>query len=287
MAWPCENAPGESLERKRIGGGGPHRDIDSCGRRRRERCVRLAAGGNVGRRKYPFDEAKTQRYLAEGRGQGEGAAYMPWLQITDLPSLGRSHRPYSPRTGRVHHLLSDGEWKAFLKLEADPTVGEIREGFPLDGLLCHRIAQQFGYRPAFTTDGTPYVLTIDFLVTRVLGGRRSLHGHSFKYDVQELSKRDWELHGIAEECLRRSEVPFTFIDQTSFNEHFEKAYDSVRAWYDLKGIEGVDAQLVGLLGKALLQRICLGSRETLLAASRSIASCTRTSADAVFAIAKH
>ena len=86
----------------------------------------------MGRRRYAFDEAKVQRYIAQGRGVATGDKYIPWLKITDVPSIGRSHRIYSHKTGRIHHLLSDGEWKTFLKFEFDPSILEILEGFPLD-----------------------------------------------------------------------------------------------------------------------------------------------------------
>ena len=60
------------------------------------------------RRRYVFDEARVQRFLAEGRGTGDGPHYRPWLQVQDVSSMGRSHRPFGIKTQRVHHLLSDG-----------------------------------------------------------------------------------------------------------------------------------------------------------------------------------
>lgn len=117
----------------------------------------------MGRRKYQFTEAKVRKYLAEGRGTGDGANYKPWLTVYDLPSRGRSHRIYGIKTGRVHHLLSDGEWKSFLRFEFDDSVLDIREQFPLDRRQTMRVARDLGYAHPITTDGTPYVMTIDFL----------------------------------------------------------------------------------------------------------------------------
>lgn len=65
----------------------------------------------MGRRRTSFDEAKIARYLKEGRGAGNGAEYKPWLTTQDVPSSGREHRVFSRKTGRIHHLLSDGEWR--------------------------------------------------------------------------------------------------------------------------------------------------------------------------------
>lgn len=68
----------------------------------------------MARRRTSFDEAKITRFLKEGRGKGRGAEYQPWLTIQDVPSSGREHRVFSRKTGRIHHLLSDREWRLSL-----------------------------------------------------------------------------------------------------------------------------------------------------------------------------
>jgi hypothetical protein len=95
----------------------------------------------MSRRRYQFTEAKVRKYIAEGRGSGDGASYKPWLTVYDLPSRGRSHRPFGIKTGRTHHLLSDGEWKSFIRFEYDATVLDIREQFPLDRHQTMRVAR--------------------------------------------------------------------------------------------------------------------------------------------------
>ena len=37
-------------------------------------------------------ELKIQKWIKEGRGQGFGNNYKPWLTIRDVSSEGRSHR---------------------------------------------------------------------------------------------------------------------------------------------------------------------------------------------------
>lgn len=63
----------------------------------------------MARQRYGIDEDRIARLQKEGRGQGRGADYHPWLTIQDVPSQGRSHRLKGIKTGRVHHLLSDIE----------------------------------------------------------------------------------------------------------------------------------------------------------------------------------
>ena len=48
----------------------------------------------LARKRYGFDEKKITAFLKEGRGQGSGSGYKPWLKVNDVPSMGRSHRPY-------------------------------------------------------------------------------------------------------------------------------------------------------------------------------------------------
>ena len=64
-----------------------------------------------------LSELQIVRRIKDGRGQGFGKQYRPWLYVQDVPSEGRSHRIYSHKTGRVHHLLSDLELAAFLVFE--------------------------------------------------------------------------------------------------------------------------------------------------------------------------
>jgi hypothetical protein len=71
----------------------------------------------MARQRYGFDEAKIARFEKEGRGQGQRAAYRPWLTIRDVPSRGWSHRLQGMTTGRTHHFLSDIECHLFYLLD--------------------------------------------------------------------------------------------------------------------------------------------------------------------------
>lgn len=241
----------------------------------------------MARRRYAFDEAKVQRFIAQGRGSGTGESYLPWLKITDLPSKGRSHRIFSPKTDRIHHLLSDGEWKTFLKFEFDPDVLEIFEGFPLDRFQTYRAACDLGLRHPITLSGTPYVLTLDFLVRRRVDGRIVYIAYSFKYYPNTLPPRQWDLFRIAKECLRRQGIPLILIDETSFNEHFTRNFDSVRACYDLSDLVGFDEEVIRCVTSAFLNHLPTAQEQTLLEASYQIADSLRTRPDIVFSIVKH
>ena len=58
----------------------------------------------MGKRRPAWDYQHYLRYLKEGRGQGTGADYKPWIYIHDFPSRGISARIPGRTTGRIHHL---------------------------------------------------------------------------------------------------------------------------------------------------------------------------------------
>ena len=85
----------------------------------------------MARKKMNLTEEKIQALVRAGRGQGEGAEYIPWLQIGDFSSQGRSHRIQDHENGRIHHLFSDLEADYYHILAWADTVVDIREQYPL------------------------------------------------------------------------------------------------------------------------------------------------------------
>jgi hypothetical protein len=100
----------------------------------------------MARKRYQFTEAKIKRFQREKRGLGVGPDYIPWFLVSDVPSKGRSHRPFCPKTMREHHLLSDNEFYSFLKFWWDDQVIDIREQFPLDRRETFEIAALCGVK---------------------------------------------------------------------------------------------------------------------------------------------
>jgi hypothetical protein len=103
---------------------------------------------------------------------GRGTDYLPWLTIYDVASKGRSHRVSGRKTGRIHHLLSDIEWRLFLYLDWCDDVTDIREQFPMDRAVTCRIAESLNIRyPSDTATKTPLVMTTDFFVDLLRDGK--------------------------------------------------------------------------------------------------------------------
>lgn len=165
----------------------------------------------MGKYNTDWSEEKFKRFLKEGRGQGEGKDYKPWLTVQDFPSKGRSSRVRSIKTGRIHHFLSDIETRYFYFLEYDEgnKILDIREFYPL--LDFEEVVQdKGGLRIDLFADkktGCPYVLTTTFLVTLNAGnGKTNYAARSIKAASEleknitlqklEIERRYWQAKGV-------------------------------------------------------------------------------------------
>jgi hypothetical protein len=118
-------------------------------------------------RRSPVTSDDIKRWKSQGLGQGEGAAYRPWIDVRAFSSKGRASRAPGLTTGRTHHLLSDIEDKFCLLADYAPNTIDIREQFPL---LPEESTQQIAHQlsilhPRYPNSKTPLVMTTDFLLT--------------------------------------------------------------------------------------------------------------------------
>ncbi|WP_129724468.1 TnsA endonuclease C-terminal domain-containing protein [Xylanivirga thermophila] len=165
----------------------------------------------MAKRKIDWDENKLNKWLQEGRGQGEGKEYKPWLTVTDFSSRGRCSRIKGIKTGRVHHFMADIETWYFYLLEFDEgnKIIDIREFYPL--LDFDEVVQdkQDISKNLFIDKktGCPYVLTTTFLITvKLKNGKTSYAARSVKsskilerkttLEKLEMERRYWQIKGV-------------------------------------------------------------------------------------------
>lgn len=117
----------------------------------------------MARRRYDITERRIAAWKKQGRGEGHGAAYKPWLTIQNVPSTGRSSRLLGVTTKRMHQLLSDIERGVCLALDGCEAVVDIREQFPLPREETIAIAAEMGVKHP-KQGGVDVVMTTDFLV---------------------------------------------------------------------------------------------------------------------------
>ena len=165
-------------------------------------------------------EPKIRKRFKEGRGSGTGKSYKPFLEVRDVPSKGRVHRRPAITHGRIVHLLSDLELAAFLLCDWSPSVGDIREQFPLDIQKTLEIAERIGIKhPQYK--GVNQVMTTDLVIDLEISGEIVTQAISVKYaddledkrtiEKQELERRYWESLGVPWFIFTDHEVPRTFV----------------------------------------------------------------------------
>jgi hypothetical protein len=176
----------------------------------------------MSRRKYVIDEKRAAKFASEGRGQGEGADYKPWLTIQDVPSRGRSHRLLGISTGRIHHLLSDLELALFLLLDWQPYTVDLREQFPLDLDTTQDIADRIHIRhPRMPGTPQPMVMTTDLVQDLRTGDGVVTRAFSVKHAGElekprvlqklEIEWRYWQEQRIPWCIVTRAELPRQLI----------------------------------------------------------------------------
>ena len=167
-----------------------------------------------------WSKTKLKRYLDEGRGQGVRADYKPWTNTYEFSSIGRATRTYSPKTGRIHQLHSDNQYRAFLIFEFNSTITDIRESYPLLDVL-EVIDDQADLRfDKFVDKETKesFVLTTNFLltVTQMDGSEKHIartvkNTSEFKrkitFEKLEIERRYWQQKKIEWKIITEKELP--------------------------------------------------------------------------------
>ncbi len=173
--------------------------------------------------KTVWSENKIARLNAEGHGSGSGAEYRPWLTATMLSSLGRTRQVWSPKTGRVHHLFSDVEYRLFLALEWGRDVVDIREQFPLERDITLEVARTLKLKhPHYPGTHVATVMTVDFLVTRLRHGEKVLEAFDAKRTEEaedehslsklEIARESLAMSGIKHHLVFHTEIPISTIE---------------------------------------------------------------------------
>lgn len=173
----------------------------------------------MAKRRRETNQITIDKRIREGRGQGRGSDYKPWLLVQDVASQGLATRIRGWKTKRNHHLLSNLELSYFYILEWSPIVFDIREQYPLLPLEeTLAIAGQCGIRhPTDPKTKEPVVMTTDFLITvaqsiKVIEQARTLKSAK---DLQsertleklEIERRYWQGRDIDWGIVTEREIP--------------------------------------------------------------------------------
>ncbi len=178
----------------------------------------------MARNRTRLTEKKIEQLIREGRGQGEGAGYIPWIKVGEFSSKGRDHRLLGIKTGRMHHFFSDLEAKYYYQLEWADDVTDIREQFPLFPVSdTERIAAELKViHPKAVASGINNVMTTDFLLTIQKENAVTLEARSIKYksdlkndrtrDKQKIEREYWAERGVVWKLATEDSISTTKVD---------------------------------------------------------------------------
>lgn len=163
---------------------------------------------------------KINAMINEGYGQGEGAAYKPWLEVIKLSLFSQGNRIPDIHNGRVHQCLSslEADYCRYLMWQDD--VLDIREQYPLFQVKeTEAIASELHVKhPAYPGTKLSTVMTTDFLVTKSIAGDRKLVARSVKYKNELDSKaRTLEKQAIEANYWSARGIEWQIITEDSFS----------------------------------------------------------------------
>lgn len=208
-----------------------------------------------------WSQATFNKFLKEGRGQGRGEEYKPWITIHDFPSQGRSHRALGWKTRRVQHFLSDHEIRYLYLLDWSDSVTDVREQFPLiEHDITQEIAKDMGVKhPTDAASGFPYVLTTDFLISIYSDGKTVEIARTVKpakelestrvIEKFEIERRYWIAKGVDWGIVTEHEMPRILADNINV----------IHSAYKLEATPEIDVPNLLLLGRMLKDRLRIGN----------------------------
>jgi hypothetical protein len=169
------------------------------------------------RRKRGFNHNTHKKRLKEGRGQGDGAYYQPYIRVQDLSSLGQCNRDLGLTTNRQHDLFSKLEHRSYLIYDVSKLL-DIKEqkDIPLD--LTLEIARECGIRhPATPITKIPIPLTIDLVLTIPRPVGSVTIARSIKYVVDLSKPRAIEKLELQRRSCRQLYADWGIITENDFD----------------------------------------------------------------------
>lgn len=164
----------------------------------------------------------------EGRGQGRGADYKPYIQGREFNSQGTCSTPVDWKTGRTVELLSQAEKAVWYVLRWDDQVEDILEQYPLDLDKTVALADKYGIRHPKDRSTR---MTTDFLVIFKNGSRTAVSVKSSEADLKKertieklyLEKKYWEEEGAGFSLVFKSNVNMIAVNNIRLVTEFYSA----------------------------------------------------------------
>ncbi|MBC9784294.1 TnsA endonuclease N-terminal domain-containing protein [Heliobacterium chlorum] len=203
-----------------------------------------------------WDEGKIERYYKQGRGQGEGKEYKPWLTVQDVPSTGRVTRIKGWKTERLHHLLSDLEKKFFYTLQWADNVVDIQEQYPLNRDKTVAIAERKKIsHPEDRANKTPLVQTTDFFIKITNQGKTEYLARAVKPSTELEKPRTLKKLEIERTYWQEQNIDWAIITELDINNVLASNVEWIHPAFWLDGVIELEADEEKRLLANLVQSI--------------------------------
>lgn len=153
-----------------------------------------------------------------------GKDYVPFTKTNTFSSKGRATRIIGIKTGRIHHLQSDNQYRAFMYFEWANQVVDIRESYPLLDIM-QVIDNKEDLRFDKFKDkekDKQFILTTNFLLTvdkgnaeieyiaRTIKNTTEL-SRAITAEKLEIERRYWEAKGIEWKIITEKELDRQYV----------------------------------------------------------------------------
>lgn len=210
-------------------------------------------------------EKLQNNYIKNGRGQGIGEKYLPFIQAHDnkTASEGWIARHKGWKTKRIHHTLSEHERKYLFYCEWLDGVSDIREQWPLlPKEKTIEIAQQLGIMHPHL-DGTPVIMTTDFNLTlETKTGSRNVIRTIKPCD--KLSDRTLELFEIERVYFAEQGIDWCIITEDKIPSNLVKNIEWMANAKYLETQPAVNEELVRLVSEGVFEVLMKDKGQTPL-----------------------
>lgn len=146
--------------------------------------------------------------------------------VHNTSSRGRSRRVYGAKSGEIHFLLSDLEYKAFLVFDRLPVVIDIREQFAHPLEFTQALAHERGINHPPKNQVHKVPLTTDFILSLDNADIPYL-GVYVKYEKDLENARTIEKLELERASLAAVDVPLVIVTENQIDESLTKAVE----WY--------------------------------------------------------
>jgi hypothetical protein len=177
-----------------------------------------------------WNEEVITRLQKEGRGQGTGEDYKPWVQFGDFSSKGVVRRIPGIKVPRTHHYCSDGEYRFLVCAEWAENVFDIREQFPLQRSRTQSIARQLGvHHDCYQGTHDPIVMSVDFLLSVIDGNEVKQVAVDIKTDSAADDERTIEKLEIHRTYFEQEGIEHQLVFESSISETVFENIETIRA----------------------------------------------------------